>query len=255
MLLAIDIGNTAIHIGVFRRGRLVGEWRITTNPHKTIDEYGMTLREFLQISRLDGKKVGGVAICSVVPNLTEEFRKSVRKYFRCDPLVVDHTTPTDLKILYDPPRDVGADRIVNAVAVKAHYRESVIIVDFGTATTYDVVSKRGEYIGGVITPGVMISAESLFKKAARLSVVQLDAPPKTIGQDTVSSVQSGVIYGYAAMVDGMVDRIRREIGGRVRVVATGGQAELIAPHTKSIEETRPYLTLEGLRILFDRHKT
>lgn len=252
MLLTIDIGNTAIHIGVFTRKRMRGEWRITTRPHKTADEYGLACREFLEIAGLAGEKVGGAAVCSVVPNLTAEIRNAVRKYFHCDPLVVDHSTATRLKIRYDTPRDVGADRIVNAVAVSALYKGPVVIVDFGTATTFDIVSGKGEYAGGVIAPGVMVSAEALFARAARLSAVPLTAPKKTIGRDTVSSVQSGIIYGYAAMVDGMVARLHKEIGRRLRVIATGGQAELIAPHTKSIEEIRPYLTLEGLRILYER---
>jgi type III pantothenate kinase len=252
MLLAIDIGNTAIHIGVFDKSRLKGEWRITTKPHKTSDEYGMTVREFLHIARLADRKVDGAAVCSVVPNLTPEITGAVKKYFRCDTLIVDHDTATGLKILYDPPRDVGADRIVNAVAVNALYRESVIVVDFGTATTYDVVTRGGEYTGGVITPGVMVSAEALFARAAKLSAVLLAPPKRTIGQDTVGSLQSGIIFGYAAMVDGMVRRIGKEMGGRFRVIATGGQAELIAPHSETIEEIKPYLTLEGLRILFDR---
>jgi type III pantothenate kinase len=254
MMLAIDIGNTTIHIGAFERGRLLGEWRLTTRPHKTVDEYGMTIREFLRMGGLERIKVDGGALCSVVPILTPVFSEAVEKYFRCRPLVVDHDTPGGLKILYDPPRDVGPDRIVNGVAVRARGRGSVIVVDFGTATTFDVVSGKGEYQGGVIAPGVMIAVEALFSRAAKLAVVQLTAPDRVIGRDTVSSVQSGVIFGYAAMVDGMVARIRKEISGPVRVVATGGQADLIAPHSKTINEVKPFLTLEGLWMLYRKNR-
>ena len=252
MLLTIDIGNTAIHFGVFERNKLKGEWRLTTRPHKTRDEYGVTIREFLQVGRLHTKKIKGAAICSVVPILTPVFSEAVQKYFGCDSLIVDHETPSGLRILYDPVRDVGADRIVNAVAVRARYKATVIIVDFGTAITFDAISGKGEYLGGIISPGVMIASEALFSNAAKLSVVQLKSPRQVIGQDTVSSVQSGIVFGYASMVDGMVERIRQQLGCSTRVVATGGQAELIAPHTKTIEEVRPYLTLEGLQILYAR---
>lgn len=254
MLLTIDIGNTSIHFGLFNKNRLKGEWRITTAPHKTSDEYGMTIKEFLRIGRLDVRSIKGVALCSVVPILTAAFCEAAEKYFHCKPLVVNSKTKTGLKILYDPPRDVGADRIANAVAVQERYDESVIIVDFGTATTFDVVSKRGEYVGGIITPGVMISVESLFARAAKLPVVELSRPKHIIGRDTVSSIQSGVIYGYASMVDGIVQRIHRELGQRIRVIATGGIADTISRHCKTIEEMRPFLTLEGLNILYRMNK-
>jgi type III pantothenate kinase len=254
MMLAVDIGNTTIHIGAFERGRLMGDWRITTRPHKTADEYGMAIREFLRIGRLEKSRVDGGALCSVVPILTPVLTEAFQKYFRCRPLVVDHATAAGLKILYDPPRDVGPDRIVNGVAVRARGRGSVIVVDFGTATTFDVISAKGEYLGGVIAPGVMISVEALFSRAAKLAVVQLTPPARVIGRDTVSSVQSGVIFGYAAMVDGMVARIRKEIPGPVRIVATGGLADLIAPHSKTIREIKPFLTLEGLWILYRKNR-
>jgi type III pantothenate kinase len=254
MLLTIDIGNTSIHFGVFDRNRLKDEWRITTTPHKTSDEYGMTIKEFLQIGKIDVRLIKGVVLCSVVPILSSAFCKASEKYFRCRPLIVNFKTKTGLKILYDPPRDVGADRIANAVAARARYGESVLIVDFGTATTFDVVSKQGEYVGGVITPGVMISVESLFAKAAKLPVVELSRPKRIIGQDTVSSIQSGIIYGYASMVDGVVQRMRQEWGGRLRVIATGGLAEIISRYCKTVEEIRPFLTLEGLNILCRMNK-
>lgn len=254
MLLAIDIGNSSIHVGVFAKNKLKGEWRITTTPHKTGDEYGMTIREFLRIGRMDARKIEGAVLCSVVPILTPAFVEAALKYFRTKPLVVSFETKTGLKILYDPPRDVGSDRIANAVAAHHRYGDSVIIVDFGTATTFDIVSKKGEYVGGIITPGVMISAEALFARAAKLSEVELTRPKTLIGQDTVSSVQSGLIFGYAAMVDGMVERIRQEMGGRSRVVATGGLSDIVAPQSKTIEETRPFLTLEGLNFLYRKNK-
>jgi len=254
MLLAIDIGNTSIHFGVFAKDKLKGEWRITTTPHKTSDEYGMTIKEFLRIGRLDARKIEGAVLCSVVPILTPAFSEAAMKYFHCKPLVVSFETKTGLKILYDPPRDVGSDRIANAVAAHHRYGEAVIIVDFGTATTFDILSQKGEYVGGIITPGLMISAEALFARAAKLSEVELTRPKTLIGQDTVSSVQSGLIFGYTAMVDGMVERIRQEMGGRFRVVATGGLADIIVPQSKTIEETRPFLTLEGLNLLYQKNK-
>src|SRR3990172_3051000 len=254
MLLAIDIGNTSIHFGVFAKDKLKGEWRITTTPHKTSDEYGMTIKEFLRIGRLDARKIEGAVLCSVVPILTPAFSEAAMKYFHCKPLVVSFETKTGLKILYDPPRDVGSDRIANAVAAHHRYGEAVIIVDFGTATTFDILSQKGEYVGGIITPGGMISAEALFARAAKLSEVELTRPKTLIGQDTVSSVQSGLIFGYTAMVDGMVERIRQEMGGRFRVVATGGLADIIVPQSKTIEETRPFLTLEGLNLLYQKNK-
>ena len=165
MLLAIDIGNTSIHFGVFAKDKLKGEWRITTTPHKTSDEYGMTIKEFLRIGRLDARKIEGAVLCSVVPILTPAFSEAAMKYFHCKPLVVSFETKTGLKILYDPPRDVGSDRIANAVAAHHRYGEAVIIVDFGTATTFDILSQKGEYVGGIITPGLMISAEALFARA------------------------------------------------------------------------------------------
>lgn len=253
-MLAIDIGNTTIHIGGFEGGRLKREWRITTRPHKTVDEYGMTIREFLRTGRMEKYRIEGAALCSVVPILTPVFSEAIEKYFGCRPLIVDHETPGGLKILYDPPRDVGPDRIVNGVAVLERKKGPAIIVDFGTATTFDVLSAAGEYRGGVIAPGVMISVEALFSRAAKLAMVQLTPPDRVIGRDTVSSVQSGVIFGYAAMVDGMVGKIRKEISGPARIVATGGLAELIAPHSKTIQEIRPFLTLEGLWIFYKRNK-
>jgi type III pantothenate kinase len=254
MLLAIDIGNTSIHFGAFEGNRLRGEWRTTTAPHKTSDEYGVAIKEFLQISGLGSRAIGGVALCSVVPILTPVFSEASVKYFRSKPLVVTAESRLGLKVLYDPPREVGPDRIVNAVAAFHRYRDSVIIVDFGTATTIDIVSKKKEYIGGVIAPGVMISAEALFSRAAKLSAVELIRPKKVIGRDTVSSVQSGIVNGYAAMVDGLVERIQHELGEKGHVVATGGQAGLITPQCKTVEETRPYLTLEGLRLIFTNGK-
>ena len=250
MLLVIDIGNSSIHMGIFDADTLQGDWRITTTPHKTSDEYGMMIREFLQIHRLGDRKVDGVALCSVVPPLTGAFCEAAEKYFSNKPLVVDYETPTGLTLLYDPPRDVGADRIANAVAAHQRFKEAVIIVDFGTATTFDVVSSKGEYLGGIIAPGVMVSAEGLFSRAAKLSAVELIPPKTVIGQDTVASVQSGIIYGYASMVDGMIERIRESLQGPLRVLATGGQAQAIVPHCKWISEVQPNLTLEGLRILF-----
>ena len=254
MILTIDIGNTSIHFGVFDGHKLKSEWRITTKPHKTSDEYGITIKEFLQDGKLNAGGIRGAILCSVVPILTSAFYQAAEKYFHCKPLVLNTKTKTGFKILYDPPRDVGSDRIANAGAAHERYREPMIIVDFGTATTFDVISKRREYLGGVIAPGVMISVETLFAKTAKLPVVELVHPRRIIGQDTVSSIQSGIIYGYASMVDGMIERIQRELGNRSRVIATGGFADIITRYCKAVKETRPYLTLEGLNILYHKNK-
>lgn len=258
MLLAIDVGNSSIHFGAFDLGggggRPAAEWRITTTPHKTADEYGIQMIEFLRLNGRDHEHVRGVAICSVVPILTPVLAEAAEKYFSCRPYVIGPSTRTGLKNRYNKPEDVGTDRIVNAVAVHRRRGGPAIIVDFGTATTIDVLTRAGEYLGGAISPGVMISAEALFARAAKLQVVELRPPRAAIGRDPVASIQSGVVLGYASLVDGMIDRIRAEIGARAHVVATGGLAPLILRQSKKIQEFRPYLTLEGLVALYqDRH--
>jgi type III pantothenate kinase len=254
VLVAIDVGNSSIHFGAFELGgggeRLAAEWRITTTPHKTADEYGIQMIEFLRLNGYSHERVRGVAICSVVPTLTPALAEAAEKYFGCRPFVIGPDTRTGLKNRYHKPEDVGTDRIVNAVAVHRRRGGPAIIVDFGTATTIDVVTRAGEYLGGAISPGVMISAEALFARAAKLQVVELRRPRSAVGRDPVTSIQSGVVLGYASLVDGMIDRIRAEIGARAHVVATGGLAALILPESKKIQEFRPYLTLEGLLMLY-----
>lgn len=250
MFIAIDIGNSSIHFGAFDGKRLAAEWRITTTAQRTPDEYGVQMLEFLKLRGLGRKPVETTGICSVVPTLTPAFAEAAETYFRCRVETVNEGTDTGLKIRYREPKDVGADRIVNAVAVYHENGGPAIIVDFGTATTLDVVTAKGEYLGGAITPGVMISAEALFSKAAKLPVVELGRPRFAVGRDPISSIQSGVILGYASLVDGMVARFRREVGENARVVATGGLATMILPESTAIQDYRPHLTLEGLHYLF-----
>ncbi|MBI3609464.1 MAG: type III pantothenate kinase [Nitrospirae bacterium] len=254
MLLAIDIGNTNIVLGVFEGNRLKGDWRIATSASKTSDEYGILVLDLFHSKGLRADRIDGVVLSSVVPPLAPIFLETSRRYFHSDPVIVDGAMDTGLINRYEPPRDVGADRIVNAVAAYRRYGGPVIIVDFGTATTFCAVSKKGEYLGGAITPGITISAEALFQRASKLPKVELAKPKSVIGQDTVSSIQAGMLYGYAGMVDAMVTRMKKELGPRVKVIATGGQARLILSETKTIEEVRPYLTLEGLQILHERNK-
>jgi type III pantothenate kinase len=253
MLLAIDIGNTNIVLGVFDNGRLKGDWRIATSLAKTSDEYGILVLDLFHASRLRVVRVDGIILSSVVPTLTPIFMEMTGSYFNIHPLVVDGAMNTGLVNLYEPPRDVGADRIVNAVAAFERYGGPVIIVDFGTATTFCAVSRKGEYLGGAITPGISISAEALFQRASKLPKVELAKPKSVIGQDTLSSMQSGMVYGYAGLVDAMVRRMKKELGTTAKVVATGGQAQMILSETDTIDEFRPHLTLEGLRSLYGRN--
>ena len=254
MLLAIDIGNTNIVLGVFEGSRLKGNWRIATRLSKTSDEYGILILDLFHANRLRADRIDGVILSSVVPPLTPIFLETSRRYFHSDPLIVDGAMDTGLINRYEPPRDVGADRIVNAVAAYQYYGGPVIIVDFGTATTFCAVSKKGEYLGGAITPGITISSEALFQRASKLPKVELAKPKSVIGQDTVSSMQSGMLYGYAGLVDAMVLRMKKELGPTAKVIATGGQARLILSETKTINEVRPHLTLEGLQLLYERNK-
>ncbi len=254
MLLAIDIGNTNIVLGVFEGSRLKGNWRIATSLAKTSDEYGILTLDLFHANGLRADRIDGVILSCVVPPLTPIFTEMSRRYFHSDPLIVDGAIDTGLINCYEPPRDVGADRIVNAVAAYRRYGGPVIIVDFGTATTFCAVSRKGEYLGGAITPGITISSEALFQRASKLPKVELAKPKSVIGQDTISSMQSGLLYGYAGLVDAMVLRMKKELGPTAKVIATGGQARLILSETKTINEVRPYLTLEGLQLLYERNK-
>jgi type III pantothenate kinase len=254
MLLAIDIGNTNVVLGVFDKERLVENWRVGTNTQITPDEYAMIFKDLFGFAGLEFRQIDGVILSTVVPPLLPVMVEMSKKYFHLDPLVVTHELRTGLTIRYDNPKEIGADRIVNAAAAYKLYGGPVIIVDFGTATTFCAVTKKGEYLGGAISPGVKISAEALFQRASKLPRVELAKPPRVIGSDTVSAMQAGIIYGYAGLVDGIVERMKKELSPEAMVVATGGLAELVSPETKTIREIKPHLTLEGLRLLFELNR-
>jgi type III pantothenate kinase len=251
MLLAIDIGNTNVVLGVFDGERLVENWRVGTKTQITPDEYAMIFKDLFNFAGLDFSRIDGVIISTVVPPLLPVMAEMSRKYFRMEPLVVTHELKTAITIRYDNPKEIGADRIVNAAAAYRLYGGPLIIVDFGTATTFCAVTRSGEYLGGAIAPGVKISAEALFQRAAKLPRVELVKPRSVIGSDTISAMQAGILYGYAGLVDGIVERMKKELSPEAKVVATGGLAELVAPETRSIKEIKPHLTLEGLRLLFE----
>jgi len=250
MLLAIDIGNTNVVLGVFDEDKLTENWRVGTNSKITPDEYAMIFKDLFGFAGIEFKQITGVIISTVVPPLLPVMIEMSRKYFRIEPMVVTHEIKTGITIKYDNPKEIGADRIVNAAAGYKIYGGPIIIVDFGTATTFCAVTKGGEYLGGAITPGVKISAEALFQRASKLPRVELTKPAKVIGADTISAMQAGIIYGYAGLVDGIVERMKKELSLDAIVVATGGLAELIAPETTTIQELKPHLTLEGLRFLY-----
>jgi type III pantothenate kinase len=251
MLLAIDIGNSNVVLGVFDRERLVENWRVGTKTQITPDEYAMIFKDLFNFAGLDFSRIDGVIISTVVPPLLPVMAEMSRKYFRMEPLVVTHELKMGITIRYDNPKEIGADRIVNAAAAYRLYGGPLIIVDFGTATTFCAVTRSGEYLGGAIAPGVKISAEALFQRAAKLPRVELVKPRSVIGSDTISAMQAGILYGYAGLVDGIVERMKKELSPEAKVVATGGLAELVAPETRSIKEVKPHLTLEGLRLLFE----
>jgi type III pantothenate kinase len=253
MLLAIDVGNTETVVGVFRDEELAWRWRMATVPDRTADELALLFGGFLQQQELSfDRNVTGVVLSSVVPSATQALREMVRRYFRFQPVVVEPGVKTGVPVLTDNPKEVGADRIVNALAAFTAYSGPCVVVDFGTATTFDCVSERGEYVGGVIAPGLQVAARALFEHTARLPLVELVAPPAAIGKNTVESVQSGLIYGYAALVDGMVERITKELG-HPTVVATGGLASVVIGECRTVDHHEPWLTLEGLRLVFEKN--
>jgi len=254
LLLTIDVGNTNTVLGVHEGEELKAHWRLTTRREQTADEYGILVRSLFAASGVDVGQIAGVALASVVPPLTSVVVTLSRQYLGHEPLVVEPGVKTGMPILYEPPSDVGADRIVNGVAALAAYGGPVIVVDFGTATTFDVVTKKGEYVGGVICPGVGISADALFQRAARLPRVDVRNPGRVIGRSTVGSIQAGLYFGYASMVEGIIGRIRAELGEPARVVATGGLAESLAADIPSLEAVDPVLTLTGLRLIWARNR-
>jgi len=252
MLLVIDAGNTNTSLGVFNGTELVAHWRLTTARARTVDEYGVHARNLFELAGLDFKAIDAIAISSVVPPLNFTLKRMAEVYFHLTPLFVDHTTDTGLPILYKPPGDVGADRIVDAVAAIAKYGAPCIVVDFGTATTFNAVTKKGEYLGGVITPGITISSDALFERTAKLPRVEIKRPRKVIGSSTIEAMQSGLYHGFSGLVDGILRKMIEELGGSARVIATGGLAPLIATGSELIELVDETLTLEGLRLVYER---
>ena len=250
MLLAIDIGNTEITLGVFKGEKLMETWHVATVIHRMADEYAALTLNLLNNHGLGHSEIDEVAMCSVVPPLIATFGEFSQRYFSVSPLVVGAGIKTGVHIRVDNPREVGADRIVNAAAAHHLYGGPIIITDLGTATTFDVVSKKGDYLGGAIAPGIVAAAETLSTRTAVLPRVELTLPGQAIGTSTVTAIQSGLIFGYVGLVEGLVARLKKELGGRAKVVATGGYTDLIAGETEVIDEVNPDLTLIGLRLIY-----
>ena len=252
--MTIDIGNTNISLGVYQGEKLGPRWRVSTDHQRMPDEYGLQIDGLLKHENLSPEDISGVCLASVVPRLTGVFLQACQEYLHHDPLVVDAGVKTGVRILYETPRSVGADRIVDAAAVKRLYGGPACVVDFGTGTTFDAISKEGDYLGGAIAPGIGIAADALFQRAAKLPKVDLKTPPSVIGQNTPHAMQSGLIFGYVGLVEGMVARFRDELGPDMKVISTGGLTEIIAKETDVIDIVAPWLTLDGLKIIWEMNQ-
>ncbi len=253
MLLVVDVGNTNTVLGAFQGETLLAHWRVETNKARTADEYAVLVRQLMALDELAWGSFTAAIVATVVPTVLFGVETFCKRHLRLTPVVVGPGVKTGMPILTENPREVGADRIVNAVAAFEKVRAGCIVVDFGTATTFDAISPRGEYLGGVIAPGITVSADALYQAAAKLPRVEITRPARVIGRNTVSCIQSGLVFGYAGLVDNIVDRMRAELDFPARCLATGGLATLIAKESRSIEETDEMLTLRGLKLLFDRN--
>lgn len=254
MILVIDVGNTNIVLGIYNNQQLLHHWRISTNRSGTVDEYGITIHSLFQYAGLSLDQIEGVAISSVVPPLNGLLEQLCERYMKKTPVVVGPGVKTGLNIRYENPREVGADRIVNSVAAIEKYGSPLIVVDFGTATTFDYIDEGGNYLGGAIVPGIGISTEALYQRAAKLPRIELTKPKSVVGRNSVTSMQAGIIYGYVGQVDGIVNRIKKEFNENSRVIATGGLADMIFAESETIEVVDPMLTLEGLRLIYERNQ-
>jgi type III pantothenate kinase len=252
-LLVLDVGNTNTSVGLFHGKSLRAQWRLTTSREQTADEYGILIRNLFSLDGLGTEEITGVMVASVVPPLNSVLEEMSKKYFRLEPLFLGPGTRTGMAIHYDNPQEVGADRIANSVAAFEKYGGPCVVVDFGTAITFDVISEKGEYLGGIIAPGIGISSEALFERAARLPRVEVREPARVVGTNTVASMQSGLFYGSVGMMDGILDRLTDELGGKMKVIATGGQAALVALASKYSPPVDSSLTLEGLRLIYQRN--
>jgi type III pantothenate kinase len=254
MLLCIDIGNTNITLGMYEGAALGPRWRLSTEHERMPDEFGLQITGLLQLASKSPADIHGVSMASVVPPLTGRWIETCRVYLKCEPLLVDAGVRTGVKIRYEDPRAVGADRVADAAAAYRLYGGPACIVDFGTATTFDAISAEGEYLGGAIAPGIGIAAQALFQRTAKLPRVDISRPPSAIGRNTVHALQSGLLFGYVGLVEGMVARFRDELGNDMKVIGTGGQVDLIAHETRAIEILAPWLTLDGLRMIYEMNQ-